>query len=255
MIDTHSHIYLKDFQEDFTEMLHRARAAGVREVYLPNIDSDSINALNTTAANHEMCKPMMGLHPGSVKEDYQEQLSEIFRELEDPAKKFYAVGEIGLDLYWDKTYIEQQMKAFAIQIEKAKEMGLPIVIHCREAFDEVFDILEAYKDERLFGIFHCFTGTAEQAQRAIDLNMKLGIGGVVTFKNAGLDKVVRDIDLEHFVLETDAPYLAPTPFRGKRNEPSYLKYVAQKVADLKEVSLDEVDKITTANAKQVFEGN
>ncbi len=255
MIDTHSHIYLKDFKEDFEDMLHRAKAVGITEIYLPNIDKDSIADLKRTALENPMCKPMMGLHPGSVKEDYKEQLAAVFKELEDPAQKFYAVGEIGIDLYWDKTFIEEQLKAFGIQIEKAKEMGLPIVIHCRDAFDEVFDVLEAYKDEKLFGIFHCFTGNMEQAHRAINLKMKLGIGGVVTFKNSGLDKVIEQIDLKHLVLETDAPYLAPTPFRGKRNEPSYTKHVAQKIAELKKVSLREVDEITTTNAKSVFERN
>ncbi len=255
MIDTHSHIYLKDFKEDFEDMLHRAKAVGITEIYLPNIDKDSIADLKRTALENPMCKPMMGLHPGSVKENYKEQLAAVFKELEDPAQKFYAVGEIGIDLYWDKTFIEEQLKAFGIQIKKAKEMGLPIVIHCRDAFDEVFDVLEAYKDQNLFGIFHCFTGNVEQAHRAINLNMKLGIGGVVTFKNSGLDKVIEQIDLKHLVLETDAPYLAPTPFRGKRNEPSYTKHVAQKIAEVKKVSLREVDEITSANAKSVFERN
>lgn len=253
MIDTHSHIYHKNFDDDFSEMMLRARAEGVNEIYLPNIDVESIEALQKVAAKNNNCKPMMGLHPGSVKEDYLEQLATIFQHLEDPAQKFIAVGEIGIDLYWDKTFIEEQMKAFAIQITKAKEMGLPIVIHCRDAFKEVFEILEAYHDDQLFGIFHCFTGNLEQAHKAIELNMKLGIGGVVTFKNSGLDKVVEEIDLAHIVLETDAPYLAPVPFRGKRNEPSYLKYIAEKIVELKQLNLEEVDRITTANAKAVFE--
>ena len=253
MIDTHSHIYLKDFKEDFNEMLDRAKAVGITEIYLPNIDKDSIADLKRTALENPMCKPMMGLHPGSVKADYKEQLAAVFKELEDPNQKFYAVGEIGIDLYWDKTFIEEQLKAFGIQIKKAKEMGLPIVIHCREAFDEVFEVLEAYHDDKLFGIFHCFTGNLDQAQIAINLNMKLGIGGVVTFKNSGLDKVVEQIDLKHLVLETDAPYLAPKPYRGKKNEPSYVKYVAEKIAVVKNLPLEEVDRITTANAKSVFE--
>ncbi len=252
MIDTHSHIYLKDFKDDFQEILNRAKTVGIKEIYLPNIDKDSIADLKATAHCYPMCKPMMGLHPGSVKADYKEQLALVFKELEDPNQKFHAVGEIGIDLYWDKTFIEEQLKAFAIQIEKAKEMGLPIVIHCRDAFNEVFDVLEAYHDDSLFGIFHCFTGNLEQAHRAINLNMKLGIGGVVTFKNAGLDKVVEQLDLEHLVLETDAPYLAPAPYRGKRNEPSYVKHVAEKIAGLKNVSLSEVEEITTANARSVF---
>lgn len=252
MIDTHSHIYHKNFSNDFDEMLERAQQAGIKEIYLPNIDKESIEPLKKVARENPYCKPMMGLHPGSVKEDYKEQLAAAFAELDDPKQKYYAVGEIGIDLYWDKTFIEEQKKAFGIQIEKAMEMGLPIVIHCRDAFDEVFEVLEAYRGERLFGIFHCFTGNAEQAKHAIDLNLKLGIGGVVTFKNGGLDKVVKDIDLKHLVLETDAPYLAPTPFRGKRNEPSYVKYVAEKIAELKNVSLEEVDGITTDNANSVF---
>lgn len=234
-------------------MLQRAKEAGVKEIYLPNIDKDSIGVLKAVAAENPHCKPMMGLHPSHVKEDYQEQLALVFAELENPEMKYFAVGEIGIDLYWDKTFLEEQQKAFAIQIEKAKEMALPIVIHCRDAFDEVFEILEAYHDEKLFGIFHCFTGNLEQAERAIGLHMKLGIGGVVTFKNGGLDKVVEQLELTHLVLETDAPYLAPAPFRGKRNEPSYLKYVAEKIAELKNVSLQEVDAITTANAREVFD--
>ncbi len=252
MIDTHSHIYLQRFHDDFEEMLQRAEEAGVKEIYLPNIDKDSIDDLKRVADNHPHCKPMMGLHPSHVKEDYQEQLALVFKELEDPNRKYYAVGEIGIDLYWDKTHLEEQKKAFAIQIEKAKAMGLPIVIHCREAFDEIFEVLEAYADEKLFGIFHCFTGNLEQARRAISLNLKLGIGGIVTFKNGGLDKVVEQLELEHLVLETDAPYLAPMPYRGKRNEPSYTKYVAEKIAELKNTSLAEVDRITTQNARKVF---
>ncbi len=253
MIDTHSHIYLKDFKDDFDGMLNRAKAVGITEIYLPNIDKDSIADLNRTALENPMCKPMMGLHPGSVKADYKEQLATVITELQNPERKFYAVGEIGIDLYWDKTFVEEQKMVFATQIELAKEMGLPIVIHCREAFDEVFEVLEAHNSENLFGIFHCFTGNVEQALRAINLNMKLGIGGVVTFKNAGLDKVIEQINLEHLVLETDAPYLAPMPFRGKKNEPSYIKYVAEKIAEIKGVSLQQVDEITTTNAKSVFE--
>lgn len=253
MIDTHSHIYLKDFADDFEAIINRAKANGVDEIYLPNIDVKSIDDLKRTAAENESCKPMMGLHPGSVKEDYLAQLDKIIGELDSPNNHYVAVGEIGMDLYWDKTFVEEQKHAFNIQIEKAKELSLPIVIHCRDAFNEVFEILENQRDDKLFGIFHCFTGNLEQAHQAIDLNMKLGIGGVVTFKNAGLDKVVEQIDLAHLVLETDAPYLAPTPFRGKRNEPSYLLQVAQKIAELKKVDLPEVAKVTTTNARSVFE--
>ncbi len=251
MIDTHSHIYLPDFKDDLDQILERATQAGIEEIYLPNIDADSIPLLKSTAEKYSRCKPMMGLHPGSVKEDYQNQLALIFRELEEGT--YYAVGEIGLDLYWDKTFQLEQEEAFALQIEKAKELQLPVVIHCREAFDPIFNILENHTDDRLWGIFHCFTGNEEQAHRAISLNMKLGIGGVLTFKNAGLDKVIKNIDLQHLVLETDAPYLAPAPYRGKRNEPSYLKLVAEKLSTIKKISLEEIDKITTYNAKQVFE--
>lgn len=252
MIDTHSHIYLNKFREDFDDMLQRAEEAGVKEIYLPNIDKDSIADLKRVAAEHPHCKPMMGLHPSHVKEDYKEQLALIFKELEDPDQKFYAVGEIGMDLYWDKTFVEEQKLALGIQIEKAKEMGLPVVLHCRDAFEEIFEVLEAYSDDKLFGIFHCFTGNLEQARHATDLNLKLGIGGIVTFKNAGLDQVVEQVDMEHLVLETDAPYLAPVPYRGKRNEPAYTRYVAEKIAELKGISLEEVDEITTRNARKVF---
>lgn len=232
-------------------MLERAKTAGVSDFFLPNIDKDSIAPLKALAAAHPNIYPMMGLHPSHVKEDYKEQLAQIFAELNGPTK-YYAVGEIGMDLYWDKTFKEAQKEAFAIQIEKAKEMGLPIVIHCRNAFEETFEVLEAFADDRLFGIFHCFTGNLEQAQQAISLNLKLGIGGVVTFKNGGLDKVVEKIGLESLVLETDAPYLAPAPHRGKRNEPAYLKIIAQKIADLHQTTLSEVERITSQNAQQIF---
>lgn len=252
MIDTHSHIYHHRFDHDFSEMLQRAREAGVEEIYLPNIDVDSIASLKSVAANNPHCKPMMGLHPAHVKEDYQEILAKIFEELDRGELVYHAIGEIGMDLYWDKSHIEEQKLAFGIQINKAKERGLPIVIHCRDAFDEIFEVLEAYRDERLFGIFHCFTGDLVQARRAIDLNMKLGIGGIVTFKNGGLAEVVADLDLAHLVLETDAPFLAPAPHRGKRNEPAYLKLVAEQLARIKSLSLKEVDRITTENARAVF---
>ncbi len=251
MIDTHTHIYLKQFNDDREDMLERAQQAGIQEFYLPNIDKDSIADLKELAARHSNIYPMMGLHPSHVKDDYQEQLAAVFKEL-NGATRYYAVGEIGIDLYWDKSFIEEQKKAFGIQIEKAKEMHLPIVIHSRNAFEETFEVLEAFADERLYGIFHCFTGNLEHAQRAINLNLKLGIGGVVTFKNGGLDKVVEKIGLESLVLETDAPYLAPAPHRGKRNEPAYVKLVAQKIADLHGVTFQEVDRITTQNAHQVF---
>lgn len=251
MIDTHTHIYLKQFDDDRAAMLERAREAGVKAFYLPNIDRESVKPLKALAAQADNIYPMMGLHPSHVKEDYQEQLAVVFQELSGDTK-YYAVGEIGMDLYWDKSFLDAQKKAFGIQIEKAKELGLPVVIHCREAFDETFEVLEALADERLYGIFHCFTGNLEQAQRAIGLNLKLGIGGVVTFKNGGLDKVVEKLGLENLVLETDAPYLAPAPYRGKRNEPAHLVNICRRIAELHACPPEEVDRITTQNALQIF---
>ncbi|MDR9374586.1 MAG: TatD family hydrolase [Schleiferiaceae bacterium] len=251
MIDTHTHLYLPQFTDDRPEMLARARAEGVEAFYLPNIDKDSIPAVKELAQAEADCFPMMGLHPSHVKDDYQEHLAAVFEELAGP-QRYYAVGEIGVDLYWDKTFREEQMRVFGIQIEKAKEMGLPIVIHCRDAFEEVFEVLETFADERLYGIFHCFSGNLDQAQQAIGLNLKLGIGGIVTFKNAGLDQVVQQLGLENLVLETDAPYLAPAPYRGKRNESAYLSYIARRIADLHQRPLEEVVAITTANARQIF---
>jgi TatD DNase family protein len=251
MIDTHTHIYLDRFEADIEDVLERARAAGVERFYLPNIDKDSIADLKALAAAHTHIYPMMGLHPSHVKEDFEEQLAAVWQELEGETK-YYAVGEIGMDLYWDKTFIEEQKDAFRRQIRKAKEMQLPIVIHCRDAFEETFEVLEAEADDKLFGIFHCFTGNLEQAQRALALNLKLGIGGVVTFKNGGLDKVVAALKIEDLVLETDAPFLAPAPFRGKRNEPAYLEQIAQKIADIHQVSKAEVSRITNENALKIF---
>ena len=251
MIDTHTHIYLDRFKEDIDAILKRAAAVGVERFYLPNIDKESIPDLKALAAAHDQIYPMMGLHPSHVKEDWEEQLAAVWEELEGETK-YYAVGEIGLDLYWDKTFIAEQQEAFRRQIRKAKEMHLPIVIHCRDAFDETFEVLEAEADEQLFGIFHCFTGNLEQARRALALNLKLGIGGVVTFKNGGLDKVVAELKTEDLVLETDAPFLAPAPFRGKRNEPAYLEQIAQKIADIHQISKEEVSRITTENALKIF---
>ncbi len=251
MIDTHTHIYLNQFTDDRKEMLDRAQEAGVRELFLPNIDKESIAPLKALADEYAHIYPMMGLHPSHVKADYEEELALVWQEL-DSDYKYYAVGEIGIDLYWDKSYLKEQQDAFDRQIKKAKAMGLPIVIHCRDAFEETFEVLEANRGDDLRGIFHCFTGNLEQAHQALSLNLKLGIGGVVTFKNGGLDKVVAELKTEDLVLETDAPFLAPKPFRGKRNEPSYVQYVAQKIADLHERPLAEVDQITTANARNIF---
>jgi TatD DNase family protein len=193
---------------------------------------------------------MMGLHPTSVKENYKEELAHVKKWINK--RDFYGIGEIGIDLYWDKSFLTQQQEAFRTQIQWAKEKKLPIIIHCREAFDEIFEVLETEKDDDLFGIFHCFTGTLAQAQKAISYNMKLGIGGVATFKNGKIDKFLNEIDLKHIVLETDAPYLAPTPFRGKRNESSYITNVIDKLVDIYELTFKEITEITTQNSKDVF---
>ncbi|MEK9530886.1 MAG: TatD family hydrolase [Flavobacteriaceae bacterium] len=250
-IDTHAHLYVSEFDADRNEMMQRALNAGVKQVVLPAIDSE------TTAAMHALKKQfpknihlMMGLHPTHVKENVEEELVHVANELEK--NNFIAFGEIGMDLYWDKTYQKEQQKAFAQQIDWALAYDLPIVIHCREAFDEIFEVLEGVVNQRLRGIFHCFTGNVAQAQRAIELNMLLGIGGVLTFKNSGLAETISKIPLAHLVLETDAPYLAPMPFRGKRNESAYLPLVAQRLAQVYQVSDEQVAQITTANAQKLF---
>lgn len=223
---------------------------GVRRLFLPNVDVESVGKINNLiGAYPDVCFPMLGLHPCSVKGDWEAELDAIQKS---DVGKIYAIGEIGIDLYWDKTNLADQVKAFKLQIAWAKSLQLPIVIHCREAFNEVFEVLEEENDELLRGIFHCFTGNAEQARRAIDLGFYLGIGGVVTYKNGGLDKFLQQFDMGHIVLETDSPYLAPVPHRGKPNESSYLIYVAQKVAEIYQTDLETVAGITTANSKKIF---
>lgn len=251
LIDTHAHLYSKKFDADRPEMMKRAMESGIDRFFLPNIDRGSIKGMLQLEKDYPgQCFAMMGTHPCSIKDDYKEELAAVERWLGE--RPFCAIGEIGLDLYWDKAHLRQQQDAFRQQIRWAKELGTPIVIHSREATAEVLDILEAEKDERLHGIFHCFTGTLEEARRIINLDFYLGIGGVVTFKNGGLDKVVADISLEHLVLETDAPYLAPAPKRGKRNESAYVRLVAEKVAAAQGVPFAEVARATTANAEQIF---
>lgn len=231
--------------------MQRCLDNGISRLFLPNVDSASIELVaSQVAAFPEYCFPMLGLHPCDVKENWQQELDTIYKAI--PQHKIYAIGEIGIDLYWDKSTLDKQIEAFKIQINWAKKLKLPIVIHCRDSFDEVFAVLEEEKDDKLHGILHCFTGNLEQANKLIDLGFYLGIGGVVTYKNSGLDKVVQEIDLKHIVLETDSPYLTPVPHRGKRNESSYLVYVAEKVADLHQMSVEEVAAITTANSKVVF---
>jgi len=223
----------------------------IQRLFLPNVDVASIQKVfGLTTAYPANCYPMLGLHPCSVKAGWEDELNAIMNALGD--HKIYAIGEIGIDLYWEKTTLPEQLLAFKKQINWAKSLKLPIVIHCRDAFNEVFEVLEQEKDDDLRGILHCFTGTLEHAERAIALGFYLGIGGVVTYKNAGLDKILPQIDLKHIVLETDSPYLSPVPYRGKPNESSYLIYVAQKVAELHQVSIETVADITTANSKLIF---
>lgn len=249
--DTHTHLYSEQFNEDRPEMMQRAFDAGVSRFFIPAIDSsytESMFALEKEYPKHVFL--MMGLHPTSVKENYKEELAHVKKWIDK--RDFYAIGEIGIDLYWDKSFLKQQQEAFKTQIQWAKEKKLPIVIHCREAFDEIFEVLETEKADDLYGIFHCFSGTLEQAKRAISFNMKLGIGGVVTFKNGKIDKFLNEIDLKHIVLETDSPYLAPTPYRGKRNESAYIIQVIDKLVDIYNLPFEEIAKITTENSKNVF---
>ena len=249
--DTHTHLYYETDPRKLDAQMQRCLENSITRLFLPNVDSSSIPmVMDLVSKFPQNCFPMLGLHPCDVKGNYEEELSVIKNAL--PEYKIYAIGEIGIDMYWDKTTLEAQQDAFLQQISWAKEMSLPIVIHCREAFDEVYEILCDEHDDRLRGIFHCFTGTLEQAHKIIGLGFYLGIGGVVTYKNAGLDKVVSQLPLQNIVLETDSPYLSPVPYRGKPNESSYLIHIAQKIADLQMVSINHVADITTANSKSVF---
>jgi len=253
MIDTHTHLYLDQFDDDRTEVVEKAIQNGIDKLLLPNIDLESITGMNALVKQYpNNCFAMMGLHPCSVNADYKSVLTQMKTVL-DTNSNYIAIGEIGMDLYWDKTYINEQADALKIQIEWAKEMKLPIVIHVRDAFDEIFEVIDALNDDDLTGVFHCFTGNLDQANHILNYGgFKLGLGGVLTFKNSGLDKIVSQIDMQHLVLETDSPYLAPTPHRGKRNESSYVNLVAQKLADIKNLSIQKIDKITTQNANAVF---
>ena len=254
LIDTHAHLYSKQFEEDRDEMLQRAKESGVEKFYLPNVDSQSIAGMLELEAKYpESCFPMMGLHPCSVKENYEEELAVVEKWLFQ--RPFCAIGEIGIDLYWDKTTLPQQIIAFRRQIGWAQQLDLPIIIHARESTEEILEVLESEKSDELRGIFHCFGGTVDQANRIIDLGFYLGIGGVLTFKKSGLDKTLQEIDLQHLVLETDAPYLAPTPYRGKRNESAYVRLVAEKLAGVKNIPFAEVAAITSDNARKIFEKN
>lgn len=249
--DTHTHLYSEAFDEDRDIMIERALKAGVSRFFIPAIDSTYTNRmLELEAAYPEHMFLMAGLHPTHVKANFKEELQHIENQLKE--RSFVAIGEIGIDLYWDKTTLEVQKEAFKHQIKLAKTYKLPIIIHCREAFDEIFEVLESEKDDALFGIFHCFTGTIEHAQKAIDLNMKLGIGGVVTFKNGKIDKFLNQIELKHIVIETDSPYLSPTPYRGKRNESSYITRVLEKLSEIYQLPESQIAAITTSNSKAIF---
>lgn len=249
--DTHTHLYSDAFDEDRKEMMERAIKANVTRFFIPAIDSTYTQSMLQLEADYpDYVHLMTGLHPTSVKGNYKEELSHVEDQLSK--RKFIAIGEIGIDLYWDKSTLGIQQDAFQHQIRLAKQYQLPIVIHCRDAFDEIFEVLETERSDDLFGIFHCFTGNLEQAKRAISFNMKLGIGGVVTFKNGGIDKFLNQIDLEHVVLETDSPYLAPTPFRGKRNESAYIIKVLEKLSELYGLSPEKIAEITTENSKSIF---
>ena len=252
-IDTHSHLYSSQFDEDRTQAINEAISAGVSTILLPNISSKYTKGMLEVCGEFpENCFPMMGLHPCDVNEDNIE--GELLHVEQELAKgKYIAVGEIGLDLYWDKTKLEIQKKAFIHQIELAKKYKLPIAIHVRDSFAEAIEIIEKLNDESLSGVFHCFTGRVEDAQRVINLgDFYLGIGGVLTFKNSGLDKTIAKIELQNLILETDAPYLAPAPFRGKRNESKYIVNIAEKLAEVQQIDIDHVARITTLNAKKLF---
>ncbi|MEM8939233.1 MAG: TatD family hydrolase [Bacteroidota bacterium] len=251
MIDTHAHIYLSDFNEDIDSIVARAKAAGVEKVLLPNIDVHSIRPMLELENKYpNFCYSMMGLHPCYVKEDFQKQLKVVKDWLEK--RKFLAVGEIGTDLYWDKSFWEQQKEAFHSQCEMALHHNIPVVIHCRDSIHETIELVSKYKNEGLKGVFHCFTGTVDQGLKISEMGLYLGVGGVSTFKNGGLDKVIPHLDRSKIILETDAPYLAPTPHRGKRNEPAFILLVAEKIAQYLKMSLQELNDVTTKNANDLF---
>lgn len=251
MIDTHAHIYDEKFADDCQQMLSRAFNDGLQKIYMPNIDINSVLPMLDLADQYpNKCLPMMGLHPCYVKADYLQVLAELKEWFK--IRPFAAVGEIGTDLYWDKTTFEWQKDAFRIQCNWALELGLPVVIHCRESIDETIELVREFAPSSLTGIFHCFSGNLNQAKAVIELNFMLGIGGVATFKNGGIGEVIEKIDMEHMVLETDSPYLAPVPYRGKRNEPSYINLVAHKIAEIRGITIDEVISATTKNAKSIF---
>ena len=253
IIDTHSHLYAEEFQEDRLEVLQRAQQTGIGAILLPNIDTDSIGPLEQLADSSPICVPMMGLHPTYVKENWQQELAAIEAQLFAAPERYCAVGEIGIDLYWDDAFLEAQKEVFRTQVQWAKKLKLPIAIHVRKAFEELFAVLDSEWTPELSGVFHCFTGSKEQVQRVLKYqNFYFGIGGVLTYKNAGLAEVVKEIPLDKLLLETDAPYLSPVPFRGKRNEPAYLSEVVCKLHEVLGLSVAELEAYTSANAIKLF---
>lgn len=251
IIDTHTHLYLKQFKDDIDMVIQRSIDKGINKFIFPAIDSTHFDDMHDLKNKYPGSIYLMsGLHPTNVKENFNEELEFVVNSLK--SHSYVAIGEIGIDLYWDKTYLKQQQEAFEFQIRLAIKNDLPIVIHCREAFDEIFEILDKENCDKLRGVFHCFTGTLEQANRAIQLGFKLGIGGVVTFKNGGIDKFLNRIDLNHIVVETDSPYLAPVPYRGKRNESSYITYIIDKLSEIYGLPIKKIASVTTKNAEKVF---
>ena len=251
LTDTHTHLYSEHFNEDLSLVMQRTFDSGVKRLFIPAIDSATTEAMYLLEKQYpENVFLMMGLHPTSVKSNFKQELEHVKKQF--LKRQFFAVGEIGIDLFWDKSNLENQKIAFKAQIQLAKKYKLPIVIHCRDAFDEIFKILESENDDDLFGIFHCFTGTEEQADKAISFNMKLGIGGVVTFKNGKIDTFLNKIDIKNIVIETDSPYLSPVPYRGRRNESSYLPLICKRLAEIYQLSEKEISIITTQNSKDVF---
>ena len=254
LIDTHAHLYLNEFEKDRADVIKKAIASNVKKIFFPNIDSTTIDdMLETVKMFPNNIFPLIGLHPTSVEEDFENEIKIVNELLQK--QKFYGIGEIGLDFYWDTTFKEEQLKAFETQLQIAKKNKLPAIIHTRNSFNETLQIVKQEKNNNLKGIFHCFTGDLNQAKEIIDLDFYLGIGGIVTFKNSKLSEVLQAIDLQHIVLETDSPYLAPEPKRGKRNESSYINYIAKKIADIKNVSIDEVAEVTSQNAIKLFNIN
>lgn len=251
LIDTHSHLYSEEFREDRSVLVQNAITAGIQKIVLPNIDEDSVDDMLALSQQFpEVCYPLIGLHPTSVKSDFREKLNTILSRLSK--EKFYGIGETGIDLYWDKTFQKEQEVAFTHHIKLAKELKLPVVIHVRNSFEEAYSIVNKEQDGNLTGIFHCFSGSEVEAKKVIDVGFYLGIGGVVTFKNSNLGTVLKSVNIRHVLLETDSPYLAPMPFRGKQNQSAYLIYIAQKVAEIYGMSVEEVSEITTASARKLF---